>query len=42
MDSFPVNLPNILSLYYDILKIIKLLHDQNVIHYDIKGDNIML
>lgn len=42
MDAYPVNLPNILSLYYDILKVVKLLHEQNVIHYDIKADNIML
>ena len=42
MDAYPVNLPNILSLYFDILKVVKLLHDQNVIHYDIKADNIML
>lgn len=39
---FPPTLPNILAIFYEILKGLKLLHEHNVTHYDIKGDNIML
>lgn len=39
---FPPTLPNILALFYEVIKGLKLLHQQNVTHYDIKGDNILL
>jgi serine/threonine protein kinase len=39
---YPPTLPNILALFYEIIKGMKLLHDQNVTHYDIKCDNILL
>ena len=42
MDSFPLNLPNKLSIYHDVLKAVQLIHEQNVTHYDIKANNIML
>jgi len=32
----------ILTIYYDVLKIVKTLHEQKVTHYDIKADNILL
>lgn len=42
LETYPPNLPNILSVYHEILKVVKILHEQNVIHYDIKADNIMM
>ena len=36
------HLPTILTIYYDVLKIVKTLHEQKVTHYDIKADNILL
>jgi serine/threonine protein kinase len=36
------HLNTILTIYYDVLKIVKTLHDQKVTHYDIKADNILL
>ena len=36
------NLGTVLSIYYEVLKIVKVLHEHNITHYDIKGDNIML
>ena len=36
------SLGTVLAIYYEVLKIVKLLHDNNITHYDIKGDNIML
>lgn len=36
------HMPIILTIFYDILKIVKTLHEQKVTHYDIKADNILL
>ncbi len=36
------HMPTILTIFYDILKIVKTLHEQKVTHYDIKADNILL
>ena len=36
------NLPLYLTIYQDILKSIQFLHNNNVTHYDIKADNILL
>lgn len=36
------HLSTILTIYYDVLKIVKTLHEQRVTHYDIKADNILL
>ena len=41
-DSFHDNLATYLSIYKEILKIIQLLHSNNITHYDIKADNILL
>ena len=40
--SWQEYLPLYLTIYRDILKSVKFLHDNNVIHYDIKADNILL
>jgi serine/threonine protein kinase len=36
------NLPVYLTIYKDVLKAVQLLHQNNVTHYDIKADNILL
>lgn len=36
------HLSTILTIYYDVLRIVKTLHEQRVTHYDIKADNILL
>lgn len=36
------HLSTMLTIYYDVLKIVKTLHEQRVTHYDIKADNILL
>ena len=36
------NLASVLTIFYEVLKVVKFLHDNKVTHYDIKGDNIML
>ena len=35
-------LPLLLKMFRQILHIVKLLHEQNVTHYDIKCDNVLL
>lgn len=36
------NLPLYLTIYRDALKAVQFLHNNNVTHYDIKADNILL
>lgn len=36
------NLPLYLTIYRDVLKAAQFLHNNNVTHYDIKADNILL
>jgi serine/threonine protein kinase len=37
-----VNLPLLLGMFREILKVVKLLHEHSVTHYDIKADNILI
>jgi serine/threonine protein kinase len=41
-DSLHSHLTIILTIFRDVLLIVKTLHDQKVTHYDIKADNILL
>lgn len=36
------SLPILLNVFHEILKVVKLLHEHSVTHYDIKADNILL
>jgi len=40
--SWQENLPLYLTIFRDILKSVQFLHNNNVTHYDIKTDNILL